>query len=74
MKQAYPISRGTEEFAAAREQFGVIVARLQSALVLRMEHGGSGRTDLAGRHGAPEAVAARAPRCAYGGGDTRGGV
>jgi hypothetical protein len=39
MKQAYLISRGAEEFAAAREQFGVIVARLQSALVLRMEHG-----------------------------------
>ncbi|MFN2525012.1 MAG: ISKra4 family transposase [Actinomycetota bacterium] len=39
MKQAYPISRGTEEFAAAREQFAMIVDRLQSAAVLGMEHG-----------------------------------
>ncbi|MGH7371685.1 MAG: ISKra4 family transposase [Candidatus Methylomirabilales bacterium] len=39
MNQAYLISRGTEEFAAAREQFAVIVDRLQSAAVLGMEHG-----------------------------------
>ena len=39
MKQAYIISRGTEEFAAAREQFALIVDRLQSAAVLSMEHG-----------------------------------
>ncbi len=39
MKQAYIISRGTEEFASAREQFAVIVAQLQSAAVLGMEHG-----------------------------------
>ena len=31
MKQAYIISRGTEEFAPAREQFAVIVAQMQSA-------------------------------------------
>lgn len=34
---------------------------------------GSGRTDLARGHGAHEAITARAPRCACGGGDTRGG-
>jgi hypothetical protein len=39
MKQAYIISRGTEEFASAREQFALIVDRLQSAAVLSMEHG-----------------------------------
>ncbi|MGH8570399.1 MAG: ISKra4 family transposase, partial [Gammaproteobacteria bacterium] len=39
MNQAYIISRGTEEFAAAREQFAMIVDRLQSAAVLGMEHG-----------------------------------
>lgn len=39
MKQAYIISRGAEEFAAAREQFALIVDRLQSAAVLGMEHG-----------------------------------
>ena len=39
MKQAYIISRGTEEFAPAREQFAVIVAQMQSAAVLGMEHG-----------------------------------
>ncbi|MGH8569329.1 MAG: hypothetical protein ACREXU_15300 [Gammaproteobacteria bacterium] len=39
MKQAYIISRGTEEFALAREQFALIVDRLQSAAVLGMEHG-----------------------------------
>ncbi|MGH7423031.1 MAG: hypothetical protein ACREJ1_05050 [Candidatus Methylomirabilales bacterium] len=38
MKQAYIISRGTEEFAPAREQFALIVDRLQSAAVLSMEH------------------------------------
>jgi hypothetical protein len=31
MKQAYIISRGMEEFASAREQFALIVDRLQSA-------------------------------------------
>ena len=36
MKQAYIISRGTEEFASAREQFALIVDRLQAA-VLGME-------------------------------------
>ena len=39
MKQAYIISRGAEEFAAAREQVALIVDRLQSAAVLGMEHG-----------------------------------
>jgi hypothetical protein len=39
MKQAYIISRGAEEFAAAREQFALIVDRLQSAAVLGLEHG-----------------------------------
>jgi hypothetical protein len=39
MKQAYIISRGMEEFASAREQFALIVDRLQSAAVLGMEHG-----------------------------------
>lgn len=39
MKQAYIISRGAEEFAAAREQFALIVDRLQSVAVLGMEHG-----------------------------------
>jgi hypothetical protein len=39
MKQAYIISRGAEEFAAAREQFAWIVDRLQSVAVLGMEHG-----------------------------------
>jgi len=39
MNQAYIISRGTEEFAATREQFAMIVDRLQSATVLGMEHG-----------------------------------
>jgi len=39
MKQAYIIRRGTEEFAAARDQFALIVDRLQSAAVLNMEHG-----------------------------------
>ncbi len=39
MKQAYIISRGTEEFASAREQFAWIVDRLQPAAVLSMEHG-----------------------------------
>ena len=37
MKQAYIISRGTEEFASAREQFAVIVDRLQSAAGLGMD-------------------------------------
>jgi hypothetical protein len=36
MKQAYIISRGMEEFASAREQFALIVDRLQSAAVLGM--------------------------------------
>jgi hypothetical protein len=31
MKRAYIISRGMEEFASAREQFALIVDRLQSA-------------------------------------------
>jgi hypothetical protein len=39
MKQAYIISWGSEEFASAREQFALIVDRLESAAVLRMEHG-----------------------------------
>ena len=39
MKQAYIICRGMEEFASAREQFALIVDRLQSAAVLGMEHG-----------------------------------
>ena len=39
MKQAYLIKQGVEEFAPAREQFAVIVAQLQSAAVLGMEHG-----------------------------------
>ena len=39
MKQAYLIKQGVEEFALAREQFAVIVAQLQSAVVLGMEHG-----------------------------------
>ena len=39
MKQAYIISRGMEEFASAREQFALIVDRLQSAAVLGMEYG-----------------------------------
>ena len=39
MKQAYLIKQGVEEFAPAREQFAVIVAQLQSAVVLGMEHG-----------------------------------
>jgi len=36
MKQAYIISQGMEEFASAREQFALIVDRLQSAAVLGM--------------------------------------
>ena len=39
MKQAYLIKQGVEELAPAREQFAVIVAQLQSAAVLGMEHG-----------------------------------
>ncbi len=39
MRQAYLIRRSAEEFAAAREQFGVMVDRLQSAAALGMEHG-----------------------------------
>jgi hypothetical protein len=39
MKQAYLIKQGVEELAPAREQFALIVAQLQSAAVLGMEHG-----------------------------------
>jgi hypothetical protein len=39
MKQAYLIKQSMEEFAPGREQFAVIVAQLQSAAVLGMEHG-----------------------------------
>ncbi len=39
MKQAYLIKQGVEEFVPAREQLAVIVAQLQSAAVLGMEHG-----------------------------------
>jgi len=35
----YPIKQRVEELAPAREQFAVIVAQLQSAAVLSMEHG-----------------------------------
>ena len=61
MKQAYIISRGAEEFAAAREQFALIVDRLQSVAGLGMEHGEV--EGLISREGTElEAVAARAPR------------
>jgi hypothetical protein len=43
MKQAYIISRGMEEFALAREQFALIVDRLQSAAVLGSGTWRSGR-------------------------------
>lgn len=39
MEQAYLISQGLEEFAAAREQFGRLVNELQSDSTLGMEHG-----------------------------------
>jgi hypothetical protein len=39
MRQAYMISRGAEEFTAAREQFAVMIDRLQLAASLGMEHG-----------------------------------
>jgi hypothetical protein len=38
MKQTYIISRGTKEFAAACEQFALILDPLQSASVFGMEH------------------------------------
>jgi hypothetical protein len=38
MKQAYLISQGLEEFAAAREQFGLLVSTLQSEAALQMQH------------------------------------
>ncbi len=71
MKQAYIISRGTEEFASAREQFAWIVDRLQPAAVLSMEHG----EGLISREGTElmRRLLAGAPRCACGGGDARGG-
>ena len=55
MKQAYLIKQGVEEFAPARQQFAVIVAKLQSAAVLSMEHGEVERL-IVGRHGTLEAV------------------
>jgi hypothetical protein len=39
MKQAYLISQGLEEFAAAREQFGLLLSTLQSEQALQMQHG-----------------------------------
>ena len=39
MEQAYLISQGLEEFAAAREQFSRLVNELQSDSTLGMEHG-----------------------------------
>jgi hypothetical protein len=73
MKQAYIISRGAEEFAAAREQFALIVDRLQSAAVLGMEH--DEVEGLISREGTElmRRLLAGAPRCACGGGDARGG-
>ena len=38
MKQAYLISQGLAEFAAAREQFGLLVSTLQSEAALQMQH------------------------------------
>ncbi|MGH8711900.1 MAG: hypothetical protein ACREVA_11425 [Burkholderiales bacterium] len=39
MARAYTVIRSLEEFSAAREQFNVLVSRLQSEEMSRMEHG-----------------------------------
>lgn len=39
MPEAYTVIRSLEEFTAAREQFNVLVSRLQSEEMSRMEHG-----------------------------------
>jgi len=39
MKEAYLISQGLDEFAAAREQFAHLVSELQSGDTLGLEHG-----------------------------------
>ena len=73
MNQAYLISRGTEEFAGAREQFAMIVDWLQSAAALGMEHGEV--EGLISREGTElmRRLLAGAPGCACGSGDARRG-
>ncbi|MGH8521631.1 MAG: hypothetical protein ACREU9_09495 [Gammaproteobacteria bacterium] len=39
MPEAYTVIRSLEEFSAARKQFNVLVSRLQSEEMGRMEHG-----------------------------------